>query len=344
MASTKRRRGFTLIELLVVIAIIAVLVAILLPAIQQAREAARRSQCQNNLKQLGIAFHNYTETHGMFPGNMYRIGPTDLGTEGQHGSWSWGAMILPFVDQAALFNKLRVGDVFLHQAAADANLRAAMQSPIAMFRCPSDIAPDINNEHKIPNGTADNADCTGANCQSLATANYVGANNSNQLKRWNPNGTFGWVNPSGSNDNLALRRRPKDFIDGMSNIIAAGERAWNLNSPLGGTKMLRAGVVYGNNGNSDAHSRQGLVQTSAAGRYPINCVDAECERGFSSRHVGGANFVLADGAVRFINQNIDLKQDADASSLGAGVQPSSTVDSTYERLIGIDDGGVVGDF
>lgn len=344
MSLPTRRRGFTLIELLVVIAIIAVLVAILLPAVQQAREAARRTQCLNHLKQLGVAFHSYTETYGMFPGNMYRIGTNDLGTEGTHASWSWGAMILPFVDQAALYNKLTPGDIHLHQLVGNAQARALLQAPIAMFRCPSDNAPDINNELKVPNGTADNADCTMTNCQSLATSNYVGANNSNQLKRWNPNGTFGWVNPSGSNDNFMLRRRPKDFTDGMSNVIAAGERAWNLNSPLGGQKMTRAGVLIGNNGNSDDNNRQGLVYTSAAGRYPINCVDANCERGFSSRHTGGANFVMADGAVRFINQNIDLNQDADASNRGAGVQPANTVDSTYERLIGVDDGFPVGEF
>jgi len=342
--SLARRRGFTLIELLVVIAIIAVLVAILLPAVQQAREAARRTQCQNNLKQFGIAFHSYNETYGMFPGNMFRVGQDDLGTEGTHGSWSWGAMILPFVDQGALYNKLEVGNKHLHQQVANATLLAAMQSPISIFRCPSDNAPDTNNQLMLPNGTADNADCTGANCRALATANYVGANNSNQLKRWNPNGMFGWVNPSGSNDNMVLRRRMKDVLDGSSNVIAVGERCWTLGIPSGGTLATRAGVIFGNNGNSDSHSRQGLVYTSAAGRYPINCVATECERGFSSRHVGGANFVMVDGAVRFINQNIDLKQDADASSLGATPQPSASADSTYERLIGVDDGGPVGDF
>ncbi len=97
------RRGFTLIELLVVIAIIAVLVAILLPAVQQAREAARSSQCKNNLKQIGVAMHNYHETHGLFPPAQIR------GWNGTHergNGFSWGAMLLPNMDQAGLYNKL----------------------------------------------------------------------------------------------------------------------------------------------------------------------------------------------------------------------------------------------
>ena len=93
------RRAFTLIELLVVIAIIAVLIALLLPAVQQAREAARRTQCRNNLHQLGLALHNYHDTHSTFP-----FGVCVVGYSGAYHDWSWASMLLPFVDEAAIYN------------------------------------------------------------------------------------------------------------------------------------------------------------------------------------------------------------------------------------------------
>src|SRR5512136_2835831 len=117
------KRGFTLIELLVVIAIIAVLVALLLPAVQQAREAARRTQCRSSLKQLGLAFHNYHEAFGTFPpGWISKVGDPFPGN-GQSGNivtgetslWAWGAMILPYIDQQPLSDALNVGNVTLSQ-------------------------------------------------------------------------------------------------------------------------------------------------------------------------------------------------------------------------------------
>ena len=98
-----RRLGFTLIELLVVIAIIAVLIALLLPAVQQARESARRTQCKNNLKQLGLALHNYHDVHGQFPQNYDSAWGLGVGAAGSI-SWSWLVMSLPYIDQGAMYN------------------------------------------------------------------------------------------------------------------------------------------------------------------------------------------------------------------------------------------------
>lgn len=104
-----RRRGFTLIELLVVIAIIAVLIALLLPAVQQAREAARRSQCKNNLKQIGLALHNYNDTHGALPSGSIVLRNT-AGTVYYGHGWTWHATILPYLDQGPLYNAIQGAD------------------------------------------------------------------------------------------------------------------------------------------------------------------------------------------------------------------------------------------
>ena len=133
-----RRRGFTLIELLVVIAIIAVLIALLLPAVQQAREAARRSQCTNNLKQIGLALHNYHDVYNTFP-----AGYIDQGVAANRGHYSWTSAILPYIDQAPLSNLMRVGDVPLSTNLT--NNLTAMQTPLSGFACPSNPAPSLND-------------------------------------------------------------------------------------------------------------------------------------------------------------------------------------------------------
>ena len=134
----RRRSAFTLIELLVVIAIIAVLIALLLPAVQQAREAARRSQCKNNLKQFGLALHNYHDTHQTLPYGME-------GREGgSGGNWTWGSLILSQVDQAPLANSLLVGSTSFSVACGNATKVALMKTPLSLFRCPSDTGLPVN--------------------------------------------------------------------------------------------------------------------------------------------------------------------------------------------------------
>jgi len=128
-----RRRGFTLIELLVVIAIIAVLVAILLPAVQQARESARRSQCQNNLKQFGIALHSYHETHGTFP-------PGTVNGPASTNWWGWNAFVLPYLDQATTYNALQPDGATMPAATSN----PLFQKTYNVYRCPSDPGNDIN--------------------------------------------------------------------------------------------------------------------------------------------------------------------------------------------------------
>jgi prepilin-type N-terminal cleavage/methylation domain-containing protein len=137
-SSFRNQRGFTLVELLVVIAIIGILVGLLLPAVQAAREAARRMQCSNNLKQLALSAHNYESSHRVFPTGYIR-------TSGGAG-WGWGALMLPFMEQTALSSQLQVTRANLDTVLASppSNMRALMQTPLPTFLCPSDTGAQGN--------------------------------------------------------------------------------------------------------------------------------------------------------------------------------------------------------
>lgn len=346
-----RLRGFTLIELLVVIAIIAILIALLLPAVQQAREAARRTQCKNNLKQLGLALHNYHDVYKVFPpGYINQFDnpqPTDSGQyaaaiAAERCSWGWTAFILPYVEQSALFNQMNVGDTRLKDAILPANSLDVMAQPIGAFRCPSDTAPDVNNNKTLQdrNGTA----------RTLATNNYIGVNSGRkwhgqtdtgatwitgpgegELSQWGgpPNAN---TSPTGifwRNSKVAI----KDITDGTSNTLMVGERAWELNNPNGNNHACRAGTMFGEHiTNEQSTISRGLGSTSG----PINLPHGGCSRTFSSRHVGGAQFTLCDGSVRFVSENIDHN----ALTTGG----TNAIDSLLERLASRNDGQTVGEF
>jgi prepilin-type N-terminal cleavage/methylation domain-containing protein len=162
--SDRRPRGFTLIELLVVIAIIAILVALLLPAVQQAREAARRSQCKSNLKQLGVALHNYHDVHSVFPpGCVNQEGDTANPDDRDRLNWTWPVYLMPYMDQAPLYEQLNPGPTRATAAVSDPAKRAVMQQPLAAFRCPSDVGPATNTEDKRDAAFADHFELRG--CQ-----------------------------------------------------------------------------------------------------------------------------------------------------------------------------------
>ena len=162
------RRGFTLIELLVVIAIIAILVALLLPAVQQAREAARRSSCKNNLKQLGLALHNYHDTFFTFPPGYVRQFST--GTTEAQSFWGWQTYLFPQMEESALYDAMQVGNVQLPTNLANATVLGQMDDPIDSLQCPSDAGPPTNDRNQL-NDSAPTP-------RLVATTNYVGNNSS----------------------------------------------------------------------------------------------------------------------------------------------------------------------
>jgi prepilin-type N-terminal cleavage/methylation domain-containing protein len=300
--------GFTLIELLVVIAIIAVLIALLLPAVQQAREAARRSECKNNLKQIGLALHNYHDTYKCFPAGYYAV----YGGAGMN--WAWGASILTYLDQGAAFNQLNVGNIALHDATNNATMLSIMQKSYSVYRCPSDKGKATNTNWTFRQGL-------NGSSVPASTSNYVASNNTNTNKRdASANGVFGNAAPIGLTDLGCIRI--SDISDGSSNTIAIGERA----TEIGGI-TLRASIIWGCNDSDENQTTYGTTTTLGCGGYVMN----SDPRGFSSSHEGGAHFLLCDGAVRFISENINHSTDA-------------TINSTFEYLIGRADNQVVGDF
>ncbi len=299
-----RRRGFTLVELLVVIAIIGVLVALLLPAVQAAREAARRMKCQNNLKQFGLALHSYHDTFGRMPAAYYRAWPTSVGSTFGTPGWGWGAMILPQIEQKALYDVMNVGTLKLDGSAAT---KVPAQTPLAVFRCPSDTGPKLNT-----------------NRFNYATSNYVAvfgafydqASVSGQpVVAGSVPGAYTGI--FGPNSGLRLA----EISDGTSNTVMIGEMSYGPNGVKDstGNKRLYNGAIWvgcpletgagtsGSNGSNVANmlSLCGFSAGSNVRFRKINTPDSS--NALSSAHANGAQFSVVDGSVRFISQNADGK-------------------------------------
>ncbi|MHC4877366.1 MAG: DUF1559 domain-containing protein [Planctomycetota bacterium] len=282
------RRGFTLIELLVVIAIIAILVALLLPAVQSAREAARRSQCKNNLKQLGLAMHNYHDVNSRLP----------IGAHARWGqSWTWA--ILPHADQESLFHIMPtpVNDSGWW-GGSDARSNALKQiarTPVNTFVCPSQ-----------PNGPIESRNINGLSGRAMLTylANAGGdAQNDSKATMDSSNGLFHAIDMSNA---VGRTFQFRDVIDGLSSTVLIGEAEYLVNSAKG-CNICDRYLFYHMNFDSGGGSDFSEVLGSTF--YPINTPatnNSERECAFGSFHSGGAHFVFADGQVRFISETIDI--------------------------------------
>ncbi len=278
--------GFTLIELLVVIAIIGVLMSLLLPSVQSARESGRRATCNNHLRQIGIALHNYENGFKSFPSGWRPGGQ-------RKAEWGWPAHLLPMLEETQLHDQLGVTSQSLRDAIADPATRNLLGTTVASYRCPSDLTPEL-----LPGGNNTGPqfnrlfDCD--NCPAdfePATSNYVGNGGLTDpmpVIGSNGNGVF-W---SGTHVKL------EDITDGLSKTFAVGERhdrcraaTWiGVRNPPGpdmwGSYWVRA-----------------RVSIKLNDPRPISPTNS-CTEGFSSGHPGGGNFLYCDGSVHSLNDDI----------------------------------------
>lgn len=337
----KKSRGFTLIELLVVIAIIAILIALLLPAVQQAREAARRTECKNNLKQIGLAMHNYHDVYNMFPvGACARL---DANAPGEvRASIGAFASILPFIDGANLKGQYTDTLTWNTQTAATA------RTIVKFYLCPSATGSEVVTGIFPTMGTPAGNFTDGASIQYL-------------LSKGN---TDAWcMNPASDNQvglfGINLRTRFRDMTDGSSNTFCVGEgatgnpfttlvdqnlttiatgvpaQAWIAPLPL----PIGDGAVQSSMGNfgttlhklnlSNANQQLVVESTFAVGSTGMsNCASGtgndDSTTNFRSPHEGGGQFLLGDGSTRFVSENVD--------------------GTTYSRVGARADGNVIGEY
>ena len=299
-----RLRGFTLIELLVVIAIIAVLIALLLPAVQQAREAARRTQCKNNLKQIGLALHNYHDSHRVFPPGWiavdeFRMPSAHEGTSGV----GWGAAILPYIEQDAIYRLFNPSLPLTDPANA-----SFLQSQVNAYKCPSDPQPLQFDLHEEGGGSV---------LARLPIANYIAVFGPESLDDCELSAGNAPVLPDGTCKGSGMfyhnsSVKMASLTDGTSGTFMVGERRtrvdmdWYTSWP---------GMV--------AEGEEAFQRVCGSADHVPNDPHHHFDD-FSSNHTGGAQFCLADGSVRFISENID-----------SGV---------YQSLATIQGGEVVGEF
>ncbi len=345
-SASHRRLGFTLVELLVVIAIIGILVGLLLPAVQAAREAARRMQCSNNLKQLALSLHNYESAHKSFPPGailprltaMTVYPPTGSGSpQARTAGYTWSTYILPFIEQSAVYNASVGVQPIMGRIVADPVTRLLFQTKLPGFRCPSDGGPDLNeapSESHFRYGLTNVASdwyidgATAGPRVPLATSNYVAMHHHRAHEFANGMHVF-----TGAFGQLS-KTRMGDISDGTTNTICLGERAYKV-----GNVMMHA-AVWG--GCAAAYHDDCIDDAWATARSPINPTQTAIygtfarQQALSSNHTGGVNVSLFDGSVRFLTQNVDFVM--------TGSDNVSAADSVYERLIHKNDGAVIGEY
>jgi prepilin-type N-terminal cleavage/methylation domain-containing protein len=303
--------GFTLIELLVVIAIIAILIALLLPAVQQAREAARRTQCKNNLKQLGLALHNYHDSFNTFPiGNLY-AGTQDASGSPISHSWGWIAYILPYIDLGNDYNQLnfayagRCSEYMGQQETLSPSVNWTWKSAKEVLMCASDpnsgrtfSGPTGSGQYVVQNGT-------------MATTNYLGV--CGKTLNWDCGMGSLWSITSPPNQPCQnrtgyegvlysnSRTRISDIIDGTSNTCVVGERGQNISLSYG-WPLCGRGYPPLYSGRKD----HVLEMFTFSNGVPNDDPDGgPSNQKYWSWHAGGAQFLMGDGAVRFLSYSIN---------------------------------------
>ena len=374
---SSRSVGFTLVELLVVIAIIGILVALLLPAVQAAREAARRSQCQNHEKNIALAVLNYGTARKRFPVGF--VSSPDSGTATE--AWAWSTFTLPYLEEQVIYDRMRPSAAFMDPvdgtrkgarnladmfAAAKTNASelAPLQTPLAVFRCPSDSTPPL-----IPVGNPVDALATryvdsekwerhfnGANAPvgfQPSTSNYVGSKGMIDANCSGAMANGKWIADAERCANTGVffgnsAISTKQISDGTSKTFMLGERdkfclaaTWiGVRNPYGPDSWSSNWAL--------AHTAS-KMNAPASGNH-ANVGNDICTEGFSSAHPGGAFFAYCDGSVHFINDEIgwdDLGQNracyaSPSSTLGpCKMQSGNTFIGVYQRLACRSDGLVI---
>jgi len=284
---TQIKRGFTLIELLVVIAIIAILVALLLPAVQAVREAARRSQCQDHLHQIGVALMNYEGAHKIFPPGRLgcdgiNVGPCIGNSANQRSGMSGFVLLLPQLEQKPLYDQFDFNDTpFNQETTWPAKNKAGIEARPAVYLCPSDVSLESVSTSGLEAATSNYAFMSGTIGPSQGIGTNVKVNN---------NGMFMYKVPY----------RIRDLIDGTSNTIFAGEvtgahTSESQNIWTQATRHLSSLRTADN----PVNTRPGTGITTSPYGIALNGA-------FSSLHPGGCHYVFGDGRVSFLSESLDL--------------------------------------
>jgi prepilin-type N-terminal cleavage/methylation domain-containing protein/prepilin-type processing-associated H-X9-DG protein len=284
----RRPVGFTLIELLVVIAIIAILIGLLLPAVQQAREAARRTQCRNNLKQLGLALHNYHDTHRTLPPgyvSLYDSSGTDTGP-----GWGWSSFLLPALEQPAAYQMINFEQAI--EAVANAAIRT---KTFTVLHCPSDDSRDIwpARRYDPVTGAALNVIC------DVGSTNYVGM--------------YGISEPGVDGEGVFFRNSKvsfRDITDGLSQTIVIGERSHRLGEATwtgSVTGALLAGDPSDGVGQMVPEHGSGMTLGHVGERRGPGDPRSDANQFYSRHSGGGVHFLFADGHVSYLPPSFDYR-------------------------------------
>ncbi len=322
------RTGFTLVELLVVIAIIGVMVGLLLPAVQAAREAARRMSCSNNMKNIGLSLHNYHDTANRFPIGQQMRGHFDgnpMSAEGGTG-FGWAAALLPYLEQG---NQSAQFD-FRYPAPENVITRNMLmcQTPLAVFSCPSDNKPPTRTQGAIIDSATSSYQGAASSYQGFA-GQAVGVNP--------PAGRFNGVF---CRDNRNQTVGFRDIKDGTTNQIIVAEVKWEMNNGLVNNARIYAATAIATYASAGTNAL--MVNGEATMNWTQPQGNPNPMNTAGSYHPGGAQFALADGSVRFISESIQHTATAWINAANVYDRPNRGLNyGLYQRLFSISDGLIV---